>query len=268
MSHPRALHETSLGLRLHRIKIRCYPWSQPDNKVKAVDYVSCKPSKNVLLLYVFAKANSMKRKSSVLIASVLVIGIFLLTMLIANAQKKEWGHSCSVPPLGFMAFRIPEREEIKRVQLELFNSSGDLPDIKPFDVDEKYIDEIYWFLDKCEVDTIPYVVYPDYGSIRLVLKSGEVMTIALHQTGSKTPQQFSMMGVRIKQNSKNWTENKSRSDLEHLVRRIYYQQTGHFTFDVPGDSLDQHELSVRPKKSGASEVCSGVKIDEVRPWRN
>lgn len=202
----------------------------------------------------------MMRKPPVLIAFVFVIGIFFFTILIADAQKKEQFVSCSVPPLGFMAFRIPDREKIQRVQLELFNSTGDLPEIKQFDVDEKYIDEkyideIYWFLDKCEVDTIPYVVYPDYGSIRLVLKSGEVVTIALHQTGSKTPQQFSMMGVRLKQNSKNWKENKSRSDLEPFVRRIYYQQTGHFTFDVPRDVLDQQELSVRPKEKAQPQKC-------------
>ncbi len=169
-----------------------------------------------------------------------VSAIFILRTLFADEKADKDEVICHLPSLGQMAFRIPAREDIKHVQVELFNLDG--PDIKQFIIDDEYVDDVYWLIDDCKVDSIPYIVYPDFGSIRLVLKSGEVITFAMHQTASKTPQQFSILGVRLRQNHEKWEKNKSRSDFESFVRRMYYQQTGNFTFDVPKEIREQHSL--------------------------
>lgn len=178
---------------------------------------------------------------------VVLLASSALTLCIAqekreNANGLREGVTVTVPALGFGAFRIPARDEIQEVEIELYESSGDGPSIASFKIEEKYIDEIYSFIENASIDSSPIIGWPDTASVRLKLPRGEVMRIAIHQLNADSPLQFSILGVRLKQNVKSFNERHGCGAFEGYIRRIYFWQTGHVALKLPSDTLNKMGL--------------------------
>ncbi len=171
----------------------------------------------------------------------LLILVLLQSLLWGQDNKPSNAIDVLVPPLDTGAFRIPGRDEIKEVYVEVFNSHIKLPDIDSFKVDTKHIDKIYQYFEGAEVDREPLVLFPDIGSVRLKLKSGETVRVAIHSISAKAPQNFSILGVRLRQNRAKWVKSGESEVYEGLVRRIYFWQTGHYTFKVSDSVLKEQQ---------------------------
>ncbi len=152
-------------------------------------------------------------------------------------NNNDDGITVNVPALGVAAFRIPARDEIKEMEVELHRVSEDEPEIRVFKIDDKYIDEVYRFFENARIDRMPLVGFPDTGSVKLRMKTGEVMPIGIHQVIADKPLQFSIMGVRLKQSERSFKARHGCGAFEGYLRKIYFWQTGHITVRVPGDTL-------------------------------
>jgi hypothetical protein len=152
----------------------------------------------------------------------------------------------SVPSLGLAAFRIPAKDEIREMEVELYPSSARLPEIPSFKIDDKYIDDVYNFFREARIDQEPIVGFPDTASVKLRMETGEIMRIAIHQVVADKPLQFSILGVRLKQDPKSFKVRHGSGAFEGYIRRIYFWQTGHITLKLPSDTLHKIGLDKEP----------------------
>lgn len=164
-----------------------------------------------------------------------------------NASEHQFVE-VAVPPLGSGSFRFPRPDEILEIEVELYKSSR-TQGIPLFKVDPTYTDKTLQFFEAAVINETPWILWPDTGSLKLTLKSGETMRVAVHDIWVKRPLEFSIRGVRLVQQTTHWEkldEEDGIGSFESAVSKIYYWQTGHCVRKPTAATLKQLGLDKEP----------------------